>query len=63
MAVDNDEVKAIKDRVYTLCGVQGCCPTVSVHTNEDKVVITDDNGGSVTLTKAEWRDAMTKVKV
>lgn len=43
-----------------LCGVQGCCPTVEIHHDSDKVVITDDDGGKVTLTKEQWREALTK---
>lgn len=46
-----------------LCGVQGCCPTVEIHHDFDKVVIIDDDGGKVTLTKEQWRDALTKAKV
>lgn len=37
-----------------LCGVQGCCPTVEVYSN--KVVIIDDDGGKVTLTKEQCKD-------
>lgn len=36
-----------------LCGGQGCCPEVDF-TQPDKVVITDDHGGKVQLTKDEW---------
>ncbi len=43
----------------TLCGVQGCCPTVDF-TDPEKVVLTDDHGGRVQLTKAEWQDLKTK---
>ncbi len=46
-----------------LCGTQGCCPTVEIHHGSDKVVITDDDGGKVTLTKEQWTEALTKVKV
>ena len=59
----DDEITKTSVTTITLCGVQGCCPTVEVHDNDDKVVISDDHGGSVTLTKREWRDAVTKVKV
>ncbi len=38
----------------TLCGVQGCCPEVVISTKS--VVITDDNGGKVTLTKEEFNE-------
>ena len=46
-----------------LCGVMGCCPTVEIHHGSDKIVITDDDGGRVTLTKEQWREALTKVNV
>ncbi len=46
-----------------LCGVQGCCPTVEVHHGSDKIVITDDDGGKVTLTKEQWREALTRVNL
>lgn len=39
--------------VLTLCGVQGCCPTVDF-TNPAMVVLKDDHGGEVKLTQAEW---------
>ena len=47
--------------VATLCGVQGCCPTVEINRDSGKVVIKDDDGGQVTLTMDEWRDARTRV--
>lgn len=47
--------------VYTLCGAQGCCPTVTVE--DDNLVIADDHGGSVRLTRAEWLSAVEQVKV
>lgn len=47
----------------TLCGVQGCCPTVDICNTEDRVVIQDDHGGKVTLTKAEWHEATTKAAI
>lgn len=46
-----------------LCGVQGCCPTVEIHHGSDKIVITGDDGGKVTLTKEQWREAFTRVKL
>lgn len=46
-----------------LCGVQGCCPTVEIHHSSNKVVITDDDGGKVTLTKEQWREALATVKI
>lgn len=47
--------------IHTLCGVQGCCPTVKINHELGNVVISDDFGGSVTLTKAEWLEAIQKV--
>jgi len=46
-----------------LCGVQGCCPVVEIFHDLDKVVITDDNDGKVTLTKEQWREALVNAKV
>lgn len=46
-----------------LCGVQGCCPIVEIHHDTGKVVIVDDNGGKVMLTKEQWQEALTKAKV
>ncbi|MFH1968621.1 MAG: hypothetical protein ABIJ84_04500 [bacterium] len=43
-----------------LCGVQGCCPVVEIFRDSDKVVISDDDGGKVTLTKKQWREALAK---
>jgi len=40
-------------RVITLCGAQGCCPTVEIAENGD-VEIKDDFGGKVKLTKPQW---------
>jgi len=61
MAEINDStVKVIR---IQLCGVQGCCPTVEIHHGSDKVVITDDDGGKVTLTKEQWQEALVKVNV
>jgi hypothetical protein len=38
-----------------LCGVQGCCPTVDF-TNPEKVVLADDFGGKVQLTREQWTE-------
>lgn len=38
-----------------LCGVQGCCPTVDF-TDPQKVVLCDDFGGQVQLTRDQWQD-------
>lgn len=46
-----------------LCGVFGCCPIVEVYHDSNKVVITDDDGGKVTLTKEQWREALAKTNV
>ncbi len=43
----------------TLCGVQGCCPEVVISTQ--KVVITDDHGGKVVLTREEFME-LKKIK-
>lgn len=43
----------------TLCGVQGCCPTVS-RVAESQVVIANDAGETVTLTLAEFEDLLAK---
>lgn len=58
--INNPEAKVT--RIH-LCGVQGCCPTVEIHHGSDKVVIVDDDGGKVTLTKEQWREALVKVNV
>lgn len=57
-----DDLGSKVTRIH-LCGVQGCCPTVEIHHSSDKVVITDDDGGKVTLTKEQWREALAKVNV
>jgi hypothetical protein len=46
-----------------LCGVQGCCPTVEIHHASGTIVITDDNGSKVNLTKEQFRDILAKVKI
>lgn len=45
-----------------LCGVQGCCPEVDF-TNPEQVVLRDDFGGSVQLTRDQWSDLKTKFAV
>ena len=45
---------------FTLCGVQGCCATIGFTT--EKVSFTDDNGGEVIFTKAEWSELVDGVK-
>lgn len=58
-----DEVDARGVEKFILCGVQGCCPTMEVNHDTGKVVINDDFGGTVTLTKNELRDALQKAKL
>ena len=50
---EKDAEGTIQPQVFTLCGVQGCCPTVTI---DQTVVITDDNGGKVTLTLDEFAE-------
>lgn len=42
----------------TLCGTQGCCPVVEIHRDSRMVVITDDDGGKVSLTFEQWQFAL-----
>ena len=58
-------MEKIKERVtlIALCGVQGCCPTVEIHQDTNKIIITDDHGGQVTLTKEQWQDALAKIRI
>lgn len=42
-----------------LCGVQGCCPTIDF-TDSEKVVLQDDFGGKVQLTREQWTELKTK---
>lgn len=41
--------------VIKLCGVSGCCPTVDF-TDPQKVILKDDFGGLVQLTRNQWQD-------
>lgn len=50
--------KLIETGVVTLCGVQGCCPTVDF-TNPEKVILTDDFGGKVQLNREQWTELKT----
>jgi len=38
-----------------LCGTQGCCPAVNFD-DPNEVVLTDDFGGRVRLSRDEWQD-------
>jgi len=49
--------------VIRLCGVQGCCPTVKIYHKSGRIVIIDDDGGKVALSKEQWQEALTKVKL
>lgn len=51
--------KVIEKGRIPLCATQNCCPAVDF-TQQDKVVITDDYGGKVTLTRSEWDYLKTK---
>lgn len=51
--------KVAEQGVVTLCGTQGCCPTVDF-TDPKAVVLKDDFGGKVTLTPEQWRDMKNK---
>lgn len=42
-----------------LCGTQGCCPTIDFSDSE-KVVLRDDFGGKVQLTREQWTELKTK---
>ena len=44
-----------EEGIVTLCGTQGCCPTVDF-TDPQQVVIKDDFGGKVQLTTGQWDD-------
>ncbi|OHA78860.1 MAG: hypothetical protein A3B07_03570 [Candidatus Yonathbacteria bacterium RIFCSPLOWO2_01_FULL_43_27] len=45
-----------EEGVVTLaCGDETCCPTVDF-TNPEKVVLKDDFGGMVQLTRKQWSD-------
>jgi hypothetical protein len=43
----------------TLCGVQGCCPTIDF-SDPNFVVITDDYGGTVKMKREHWTDLKAK---
>ncbi|MDP3980792.1 MAG: hypothetical protein Q8Q33_05200 [Chlamydiota bacterium] len=60
MAKDNPKKNIAR---FQLCGAQGCCPVVEVCHDSNEVIIHDDYQGKVTLTKEQWREAVSKVKV
>lgn len=45
--------------VVKLCGVQGCCPTIDF-TDPKKVVLKDDFGGQIQLTRDQWQNMKAK---
>lgn len=47
--------ESLEKGIVALCGERGCCPLVNFM-NPNKVVLTDDLGGRVQLTRAQWED-------
>lgn len=45
--------------VVKLCAVQGCCPSVDF-TDPEKIILKDDFGGAVQLTRDQWADLKLK---
>ncbi len=56
---ETEDYESPEQGVITLCGVQGCCPTVDF-TQADEVILRDDHGGQVRLTRAEWAELKQK---
>jgi hypothetical protein len=48
---------------FTLCRNCSDCPVVEIHHDSNRVIITDDFGGKVTLTLEEWKQAVADVKL
>lgn len=60
---DKDNERKTSDvTTFTVCGVQGCCPTVEVHNITGEITIRDDSGGSVRLNKEQLFEAAKKVE-
>ena len=59
MKTSSKRVPVTEQGVVKLCGVQGCCPMVDF-TNPRKVILKDDFGGHVQLTRKQWRDLKSK---
>ena len=57
--MEDTHVSESKKTVLTLCGVQGCCPTVEI--KEEGVLIKDDVGGKVQLNSDQWGDLKKKI--
>jgi hypothetical protein len=49
----------IETGVVALCGERGCCPVVDF-TFPGKVILRDDLGGRVQLTREQWADLKDK---
>jgi len=62
MDLNTEPGRGSNKRVLTLCGTQGCCPTVELDPDNNTVTIKDDFGGTVKLTTDEWRSAMEQMK-
>lgn len=56
MSKRDDETGIVK-----LCGDGGCCPEVDL-TDPEEVVLRDDFGGVVRLTKEQWSELLVKFK-
>ncbi len=51
-------MKINKQKKFILCGGGGCCPTVEF--KEKEILIKDDYGNCVRLSKKQWND-LTKI--
>lgn len=50
-----ERMKWIETGIQTLCGAQGCCPTIDF-SNAGHVVIKDDYGGTVRISRPAWKE-------
>jgi len=46
---------------FNLCGVDGCCPEVTLDMNEKMAIIKDDFGGSIKITLDQLFDLEKKL--
>lgn len=46
-------IKVLDMNRFQLCGVDGCCPEVEINAKLGSMKITDDYGGTVTLTNEQ----------
>jgi len=60
VSMQREEMNRRPLQVVTLCGVQGCCPTLEVQ-EDGGVIIRDDFGGNVRLNHQEWNDLKEKI--